>query len=641
MAQQTDNVLETKIPEAIKTQVSSIVLPDGTSFEDVRKVIRIYMRQHPEIFWFSNQYEFDKSTSTLYLSYNFTVQKRNFFTQEINNAVKYLFQPEKLKHLSDLKKVSYVYKWIASNTTYNEYPSFNQTIYSVLINRNSVCTGYAKTAQYLLGLLGVDSQLVFGQFHSDKSKDGRHGRNIVKIDGEWYHVDFCLADPSLKYLLTPDELPVEHDGLLWNFFCKPTEYILKNRSIEFLESYPICEKTLDPEDTVVLNKPIIQLEDIWALGGRPGFAGGSESSVISESPDDEMNIVLCSSDEYYPSQMSDISEDMLDFEDSDNFAMTFDCMEVADDETEPTTAINPSLNNCLESHITSFIPSKSQCDPSHLDLKIISGTTAGYNPSTYEEVDSCIYAPAEVCLNKSFIIRVYAYRPEERDAIDAKVKEIDPSAVKKEYKPLDLPIKKGDKLTVQLNLSEGVQCKETIKSVVWHGHYTDCSFIAKLVDDQQDSIDGTAYILINDLPAGEMPFTIDVIEAQPRKLYAPVESRRYSKIFISYAHQDEIQVRDIAEGCRMLGKDYFFDRHSLHAGDIFKEKILNYIDNADLFVLCWSKNAATSEWVNIEREHALRLIQEGKETLSIYPLSIQPEAPLPIDMSDKYNFGTL
>lgn len=110
MAQQTDNVLETKISEAIKTQVSSIVLPDGTSFEDVRKVIRIYMRQHPEIFWFSNQYEFDKSTSTLYLRYNFTVQKRNLFTQEINNAVKYLFQPEKLKHLSDLKKVSYVYK---------------------------------------------------------------------------------------------------------------------------------------------------------------------------------------------------------------------------------------------------------------------------------------------------------------------------------------------------------------------------------------------------------------------------------------------------------------------------------------------------------------------------------------------------
>ena len=101
------------------------------------------------------------------------------------------------------------------------------------------------------------------------------------------------------------------------------------------------------------------------------------------------------------------------------------------------------------------------------------------------------------------------------------------------------------------------------------------------------------------------------------------------------------QVRGIAEGCRMLGKDYFFDRHSLQAGDIFKDKILNNIDRADLFVLCWSKNAAESEWVKIEREYALQLIREGKSSLSIYPLCLRPEAPLPIDMSDKYNFGTL
>lgn len=80
----------------------------------------------------------------------------------------------------------------------------------------------------------------------------------------------------------------------------------------------------------------------------------------------------------------------------------------------------------------------------------------------------------------------------------------------------------------------------------------------------------------------------------------------------------------------MLGKDYFFDRHSLQAGDIFKDKILNYIENADLFVLCWSKNAAESEWVQIEREYALRLIREGKTSLSIYPISLRPEAPLPL-----------
>lgn len=257
------------------------------------------------------------------------------------------------------------------------------------------------------------------------------------------------------------------------------------------------------------------------------------------------------------------------------------------------------------------------------------------------DINACVYAPAEVRPRKSFIIRVYMYRHEELNLVDAKIKDIDPRAVKKEYKPLDLPVKEGDKLTIQLNLSEGVRCVDTLKSIIWHNHYTDCSFMAKLINENQDSIEGTVRVFINDVPAGEMLFTVDVVDSEPKELYTKVESRRFSKIFISYAHQDENQVRGIAEGCRMLGTDYFFDRHSLHAGDVFKEKIFDYINKADLFVLCWSRNAAASEWVQIEREHALFLIKEGKSNMSIYPLSIRPEAPLPIDMSDKYNFGEL
>ena len=123
--------------------------------------------------------------------------------------------------------------------------------------------------------------------------------------------------------------------------------------------------------------------------------------------------------------------------------------------------------------------------------------------------------------------------------------------------------------------------------------------------------------------------------------YAKVDTRRYSRIFISYAHADYIQVRGIAEGCKINGSDYFFDRHTLKAGDLFKEKILQYIDNADLFVLCWSKNAAESKWVEIERKHAIELIEGGKSQLALYPLSMPPEAPLPEDMSEKYNFVSL
>lgn len=900
MNQIIDNKLYELIVGAIQSQLTHIDLPKGIRQDKVRTVIRVFMRKHPEIFWFSNQYRFDDSFSTLYLKYNFTPQKKDFYSGQIDNAVRFLFQPERLSCLSDLEKVTYVYEWIASNTTYNEYSSFNQTIFSVLINRNSVCTGYAKTAQYLLGLIGIESELVFGKFHVDDWDDGRHCWNIVKIDDEWYHVDFCMADTRLGYLLNSDESAVEHNGLLWNYFCKSTDYILKNRVIELLEQLPICNKTVDILPRVQLAKPLnkmcvcksdsgsfskiylnsfdkncvikstkvntslvdnefsmlnnlcdcpgivslktridegIVLEQLtpwtelleshyyeisefqlasiicqlttgliecrdrgitysdihpnnvlvskdgkykWGdfglaytatidgtipaqLIGHDNIPLGSrwfmspetfhkhifsESSAIyslamvayfvmnnmkppfKESDNSEQEAlsvrlsgeiitppansrnfstlgkIICeilNADEndrihifeqfirliasHIPVNVGIYLDDMYYNEDS--FASFEETPQTVGDDCDGSHIASDGVDNfffetnsdrcvlasiaitnnstpdgftdadefaytmgriCRSVCLSNFDFSSSgcsTCDSLLCDDKEISKPS--YAPTRQPEtrndalsdISSCVYAPAEVRYNKSFIIRVYMYLPQEQDAVDSKVKEIDPSAVKKEYKPLDLPVKEGDKLTVQLDLSDGVQCKSTTKSVIWRNHFTDCSFTAKLVDPSQDSIEGTAYVFVNDVPAGEMLFTIDVVESQPRELYTNVESHRFSKIFISYAHQDEIQVRGIAEGCRMLGKDYFFDRHTLQAGDLFKEKILSYIDRADLFVLCWSKNAAESDWVKIEREHALQLIREGKTTLSIYPLSLRPEAPLPIDMSDKYNFGKL
>lgn len=955
--------LDDIVGEAILQQKPCVVLRNETMQDDVRKAIRVYMRKHPEIFWFSHQYHFDESDSTLYLKYNFTPEKKAFFSKEIDNAVRFLFQPENLKNLLDLEKVAYVYKWIVNNTTYNEYSSFNQTIYSVLINRNSVCTGYAKTAQYLLGILGIESELVFGKFHADKSEGGRHGWNIVKIDGGWYHVDFCLADPYLRYLLNEDESPIEFDGLLWNYFCKPTDYILKNRSIEFLEQYPNCNKEISKRFKIALAKLLkqlavcksdsgttakvyldsfnknqvikisrhdsslieneygilnqldgckhiiqlvdrndnglvleqltpwsellnshyyhpneSQLKDIliqlaegliecrdkgisysdihynnvfvskdgtykWGdfgiafpstsdghlpslMFGVDGIALGSrwfmspetyrngiftESSAIyslamlayfvmndmrppfwdKNSSEQEVLCKRLSANKVYTpiystrfpylskfvceilnaeqperiktlenfikslilivsevlSNEEDIiiidninNEGIIEIEndgnakissmdtdrfdctmggicdndscniDSDGFAAPIPFEESIDSDNFASTAI-PNIGHdrwgdglthdtdsfartcgfgptatppqrhqggngssagsstpCPQQYesSTSYSPSETKvrsrikdCAPKSSFgigeivggvFKAIGGLFTGFAAGTSKsekqqdiqsEINACVYAPVEVRPHKSFVIRVYMYKPEEQNAVDSKVKEIDTKAVKKEYKPLDIPVNLGDELTVQLNLSEGVVCRDSVKSVTWRGHYTDCSFSAKLMDELQESIDGTAYVFINDVPAGEMLFTIDVVESEPAERYAKIDARRFSRIFISYAHQDETQVRGIAEGCRMLGKDYFFDRHSLQAGDIFKDKILNYIDRADLFVLCWSKNAAESEWVQIEREHALRLIREGKSTLSIYPLCLRPEAPLPIDMADKYNFGTL
>lgn len=876
------NNLTDIVGEAILQQKLHIELNDRTKQNDVKTAIRVFMRRHLEVFWFSHQYHFDEATATLYLKYDFTPKKKEFYTKEIDNAIPFLFQPDKLMNLTDLEKVAYVYKWIANNTTYNEYSSFNQTIYSVLINRNSVFTGYAKTAQYLLRLIGIESELVFGKFHADHTSYGRHGWSIVKIDDDWYHVDFCLADSTLRYLLNPNETPIEHDGLLWNYFCKPTQHVLTSRSIEFIDQYPMCDKDISRQLDIILLKPqkqfavcksdsgtcaqvyldsfekdrvvkvakisgdiignefhilsqlngcehiakskgfsaaSLSLEQLtpWSellnshyytpnekqltetikqlakgliecrnlgityfdihynnvlvsrdgtfkwgdfgiaypsisdgsiphnLIGPDGIALGSrwfmapetfkyhiytESSAIyslamlayfvmndmqppflsnAASEQEALNKLHSGSSIQYPKNASsygplsktictllnaEVTERTKTFEDL--FELLDDCkpvipvkidddllsMESADDSNCLfVSVVDQNSDGCVDSvmNIDSFthtmgdsismysipadnsedsdsfaatirlpansqspkdevgtqdsdcfaqtcgfgpVPGKSEAlgsanrNPmpnSSYQRSLSDSTTTTYSPANGTlanqekrqsklkatisnmfrsaanlfggvnakntaceinvdnrqhnpaNINACVFAPAEVRYNKSFIIRVYLYAPHEKNAVDAKIKEIDPNAEKKEYKPLNLPVNEGDKITVQLDLSDGVECKYLTKNVIWRNHYTDCSFMAKLVDVNQDSVEGTVYVSVNDVPAGEMLFTIDVVDTEPRELHTKVEAHRFSKIFISYAHQDEYQVRGIAEGCKMLGKDYFLDRHTLKA----------------------------------------------------------------------------
>ncbi len=232
------------IESAISNFNQTITFEKPVSAEIVRKCISGIMNTRPELFWFSQQYIYDEKSGLLTFRYNFTEKNACTIKSEIEKVVADDFQVDYVKTLSELERLEYVYVWIANRTTYNEFSSFNQSIYSVLINRNSVCAGYARTAQFLLGLVGIESKILFGKFHSDMSEYGRHAWNVVKIHGVWLHVDFCLADKSLKHLLIRDEKPVIRDSLLWNYFGVSTKTILDNLSIELEDSVPPCEHSL-------------------------------------------------------------------------------------------------------------------------------------------------------------------------------------------------------------------------------------------------------------------------------------------------------------------------------------------------------------------------------------------------------------
>lgn len=265
---------------------------------------------------------------------------------------------------------------------------------------------------------------------------------------------------------------------------------------------------------------------------------------------------------------------------------------------------------------------------------------------TQSFVSSSIYAPAEASRGDFILIQVYLYKDDEHEKVAAKAKEVDPDAVRKNFTPLDVPVKKGDKVTAHLQMSgKGFELDETDIDMIWQDHYTDCQFSVYVPENYKpQSVVGTVTLSVNGAPAGRMVFKAKIVDA-PRSLYAEIVSHKFNKIFISYSHLDEDKVKFMHQAYEALKVDHFFDRAYLKPGDVYPEKIKNYIASADLFILCWSENAKNSDYVQLEIEDAMKRAYPGidmdKATLAIHPLDIDPHAELPEEMNKVYNFGRM
>lgn len=263
-----------------------------------------------------------------------------------------------------------------------------------------------------------------------------------------------------------------------------------------------------------------------------------------------------------------------------------------------------------------------------------------------QTVYSSVFAPAEIKPKTHLMVQVFLHLLKEIDEVKHLAKESNKHAERRDYIPLQCKLKKGDKVDVQLSIFGDTLLLSEKNSLVWQGSFTKCSFDYFVPKDiAADSLSCKVMLSVNGAMVGEMCFITEVLE-QPRNLNPEVFARQYKKIFISYAHQDEPKVEPMARAYKAQGVNYFFDRHYLKPGDIFPIKIQEFIDTADLFILCWSENAAKSDYVELERQRALRRAYPQvkpieKAQLSIYPMSIEPRAELPIDMKDTYNFEVI
>lgn len=87
-------------------------------------------------------------------------------------------------NMSQYDIVKYFHDYICENVVYDDKAENCNNIYGAFVNKRALCQGMAKAFSYLCGKVGIETLTITGD------ADGiAHMWNMVKIGGEWYHID--------------------------------------------------------------------------------------------------------------------------------------------------------------------------------------------------------------------------------------------------------------------------------------------------------------------------------------------------------------------------------------------------------------------------------------------------------------------
>lgn len=263
--------------------------------------------------------------------------------------------------------------------------------------------------------------------------------------------------------------------------------------------------------------------------------------------------------------------------------------------------------------------------------------------SLEDEVDCTLYAPPAARAGTSFVIQVFAHLAEQAEGLYDIAKALDEETKKQAAGKLKKKIARGSMLTFKLTMP-GLDVAETEESGDWDGEPLDIQFIVSVPGDHTSGNRfGKVSVYENEKKIGTIAFRIEILArsqeiaqpAVPALVTTPMT--RHESAFISYASEDKAEVYDFLRLLDGFGVTYHVDIFDIPAGERWEQKLYEFIDSDDLFLLFWSKAASRSEWVLKEAERANS--KTGKERknppkIVIYQLETPPEAKIPDWLKD-------
>lgn len=238
---------EEQLLEGLRKREPVVTVQDADG-DTIKPIFRRIIREHPEFFWLTGSADLLTTTSATgkYVEVTpemiGTPEEIERKAAELEAVVEALLG-ELPSWASEYEKMLYVHDYIVEIATYDtatletrlrygeDAPIDNEDAYNAygcLVKNISVCAGYAKAFQLIMGRLGIACGYVTG---SDL-EGGSHAWNWVTMDGDSFYVDTTWDDPTI----------VGSDGICSHANCGiTTDELLRTHIIESGQTLPVCD----------------------------------------------------------------------------------------------------------------------------------------------------------------------------------------------------------------------------------------------------------------------------------------------------------------------------------------------------------------------------------------------------------------
>lgn len=268
-----------EILQAVQGMEESAQIHAGKD-DDAAKVYEYLLYDRPELFWCdgSSQMTVYEEYTEIYPGYTCTAQEKEQKQQEIDRAADDCISGISAD-ASEYEKIKYVYEYLVQTVDYDEGAPDNQNIYSALAGKRSVCAGYSRAAQYLLGKMGIECLYVTGTIKDQ----GAHAWNIVNCGGRYYQMDVTFGDPVFLEAESGESVP--HNSINYDYLCCTDEVLFADHVQNDFVSYPACSS--DDLDYYRLNGMYYESFDSEAIlkDMNESVYAGEESFVCKFSDD--------------------------------------------------------------------------------------------------------------------------------------------------------------------------------------------------------------------------------------------------------------------------------------------------------------------------------------------------------------------